>query len=850
MKRTGISRRSFLSWASGVLGSMSLGKGVGLGQTPSHSFSSRPDLMLWYDKPASRWVDALPIGSGRLGAMVFGAGGDGAANRELLALNEDTIWSGKPVDGNNLDAHNHLAEVRRAVLEQQDYHLADQICRKMQGLFAEAYQPLGNLRIEFDHSPDVTGYRRELDLDTAIAATQYSIDGVQYRREVFASAPDRVIVVRVTASRPHALHATISLDGELVREVTTLSNRSLVLHGKAPLHVAGAGHPAGAEPVAFSDVAGEGMYFAAILRVIPEGGTCSSQNDAQGRPKLVIANASAFTLLLSAASGFRGFDQLPDTPIEVIVGNCSHDLNIAAAKSPATLRERHIADHQRLFRRTSLYLPADPKAVLLPTDARLANYQPGDAALLALYFAYGRYLLIASSRPGSQPANLQGIWNDQVRPPWSSNWTVNINLQMNYWSAETCNLGECAEPLFDFIADLSKTGARAAQETYRMPGWCSHHNVDLWRLANPVGEGVGAPKWANWGMSGPWLCAHLYEHFRFTGNLNFLRTRAYPLMKGAATFCLAWLIEDGKGRLTTCPSESTENDFMAPDGKPAMTSAGCTMDIALIRELFGNCITAAHLLGLDRDFAQQLKAALAKLLPYQVGRYGQLQEWSIDFVESTPGQRHMSHLYPLYPGSEFTPQGTPELAKAARISLERRIANGGAYTGWSRAWAIAFWARLQQGDMALDSLGALLRHDTELSLLEVQNAGKKPIFQIDGNLGATAGIAELLLQSHDGTVRLLPALPSVWREGSYKGLCARGGLEIDLEWNAGKPSRCRIRCTQSGTFRLQAPKGEKIISITGSTRHAFTTLPDGSVEVKMDAGRSYQLRFSPVNVDM
>jgi alpha-L-fucosidase 2 len=515
------------------------------------------------------------------------------------------------------------------------------------------------------------------------------------------------------------------------------------------------------------------------------------------------------------------------------------------------LRQRHIADYQSLFQRVSLNLESVPlnlesmPRASMPTDERLASFAATpDPSLLALYFQYGRYLLISSSRPGSQPANLQGLWSYQVQPPWSSNWTSNINIEMNYWPAQTCNLSECARPLFDLIEGLRQTGARTAQETYGLPGWVSHHNIDLWRASNPVGMGVGAPTWANWCMSGPWLCAHLYEHYRFTRDRKFLGTRAYPAMKGAAEFCLAWLIEDGEGHLTTCPSESTENDFMAPDGKSAMTSAGCTMDMALIRELFSNCIAAAKELGIDAEFAQKLDAAHARLIPYRIGRYGQLQEWSIDFEESTPGQRHMSHMYPLYPGREITPRDTPELARAARVSLQRRLANGGAYTGWSRAWAIAFWARLADGDQAWESLSMLMQHSTNRNLFDTHPAGKTSIFQIDGNFGATAAIAELLLQSHTGVIELLPALPAAWPAGEVKGLRARGSVEIDLRWAGSKAASAVIRPDFSGEYRFRAPAGQKIRSINAGTEAVMQMLSDDSIAVTLEAKRRYRVRFA------
>lgn len=830
----GLSRRTFMASAAASALVVPSAK-------PTAQDGARSSL-LWFETPAQAWIDAFPVGNGRLGGMVYGGGPTGEHGVEFLTLNEDTLWSGMPRDGNNRQAPRFLEGVRKAVLEERDYHKADVFVRKMQGAFAQAFQPAGACKIEFEHGDDVTEYRRELCLETARVRTMYTVDGTRWTREVFASKPAGIIVIRLQASRAGALKAKVSLEGELARTIAHRGSNELVLNGKAPVDVIGAGHPHSDHPVTFSDVDGEGMRYVCLLRAIVSGGTCHAVSDEHGAVALQIEGTAA-TLLLDVRTGFQGYNRIPDRPSNLLEDDCRTVLNAAEQRTYQELLDEHMRDHSALYTRVSLHLEGQRNSELLPTNKRLSAYSSTDTTLSELYFNFGRYLLIASSRPGTQPANLQGIWNDQVQPPWSSNWTTNINLQMNYWLAETCNLSECAEPLFAFIEDLAVTGRRAAKETYALPGWCAHHNIDLWRSANPVGEGVGAPTWANWAMSGPWLCAHLYEHYLFTLDQQFLK-RIYPVLRDCAEFCLAWLVEDGRGHLTTCPSESTENDFTAPDGKKAMTSAGCTMDIALTRELFQNVTAAAKLLSTDAEFAVQLRKALSRLPEYKVGRYGQLQEWSEDFAESTPGQRHMSHLYPLFPGNEITPWRTPTLADAARKSLERRLAAGGAYTGWSRAWAINFWARLGDGDKAEESLAMLMKVSTNGNLFDTHPHSPAPIFQIDGNLGATAAIAEMLLQSHDGAVRLLPALPSRWSEGSVSGLRARGAVEVDLRWEKGNAMYCGLRAMRSGELVVVPPKGQNVTSVNQAGRRMPLTQHEGQVRFLAEGGKRYTLRFS------
>jgi alpha-L-fucosidase 2 len=798
-------------------------------------------LQLWYREPAQQWVDSLPLGNGRLGAMVMGV-----VREERIFLNEDTLWSGYPTDGNEPKGPEYLKEVRRLVLQHKDYAAADVACRKLQGPNTQSYQPLGELKLTFDDLESTFDYRRELDLDTAVCTTTYRSGSTRIRREVLASAPDQVIAIRIEAQGTQKLSLSVGFSS-LFKAWTVEPDGSarLRLRAKAPVH-SDPNYVNSGDPVLFSDAEGKGMRCEALLEARAEGGTITA-----GATSLRIENAAAVVLLVAAGTGFRGYDKLPDLSAEEIHARCSKTLDKASGRTWAQIRQAHVADHQKLFRRVALQLSlssgASSEAAKLPTDERLKSYasQP-DPSLAALYFQYGRYLLIASSRPHTQAANLQGIWSDNIRPPWSSNYTTNINVQMNYWLAETCNLADCHAPMFDLIEDLSHNGARTAKELYDLPGWVVHHNSDLWRASNPVGEKTGDPRWANWAMAGPWLCEHLWEHYAFSGDREFLRQRAWPLMKGAAEFVLAWLVDDGSGQLTTCPSESPENGFTTKDGKNASTTAGCTMDLTLIRELFKNCVAATKVLGVDADFAEKLWATQKRLPSFKKGSQGQLLEWSEEFPEPEPGHRHMSHLYGAYPSAVFTWKRTPDWMEAVRKSLDLRLKSGGGYTGWSAAWIVNLRARLRDGAKAGEAVSKLLTQSTHKNLFDTHPAGPgKYIFQIDGNFGGPAGIAEMLLQSHDGEVALLPALPPDWSDGSFRGLRARGGLTVRLEWKNGKAVSAELSPSQSGEFTLRPPKGQKIAAVRqGSTTHPLRANANGSVTVELAAGADVKVEFA------
>ena len=622
------------------------------------------NLKLWYDQPADIWEEALPLGNGKTGAMVFGH-----VKTEHLQLNDNTLWSGYPRPGNNPDAPKYLPLLRKAIFD-GDYGKANLYWKRMQGTYSARYLPLGDLFLDFDHQ-DTTRYYRDLDLNTAIASVSYTADGVRYHREVFISHPDHVLVLRITANKKKSISFSARLQSKLHFKTASDGTDGLLLNGKAPMYVA---HRA-SDPlqVVYDDADGEGMNFQVRMKIKAEGGTVLSNDSI-----LSVTKADMVTIYLTEATSFNGFDKSPGLEGKDPAIEARSNMESAIQKTFAQLRQTHIDDYQHLFKRVHFDLGADHEALKLPTDDRLIRFSEGkqDNQLQALYYQFGRYLLISSSRPGGPPANLQGIWNNKVQPPWGSNYTININTEMNYWPAEVTNLAECHEPLFDYINNLSVTGAETAKVNYGIDqGWCAHHNSDIWAKSSPAGgyqwDSNSHPRWACWPMAGAWLSEHLWQHFLFTGDKAFLKTEGWPRMKGAAQFMLAWLVEGPDGYLVTNPSTSPEHTFTI-DGKQYELTMASTMDMAIIRELLGNCIQACDILGTDQDFKAQLQHAKDRLYPYHIGQYGQLQEWFKDWDDPNDKHRHISQLYGLYPGTQIQPGINHELAQAAKQTLIER----------------------------------------------------------------------------------------------------------------------------------------------------------------------------------
>jgi alpha-L-fucosidase 2 len=763
------------------------------------------DKRLWYEKAAKLWTDALPIGNGRLGAMIFGK-----VQTERLQLNEDSVWFGGVRQGDNPDAQKYINEIRRLLMEGKQQEAEDLAQMSMMSLPKSLYpyHPLGDLNIWYDGDKGkVEDYVRELDIDTAVARVGYSFNGVRHERELFSSAVDQVIAVKITSEHPGGLNLRFNFSRRPFDPGTqTIAPDTLILQGKS---------------------GADGVEYCAVLKAEQQGGTLRAIGDF-----LSIRGADSITLYVAAGTTFRYEDPKAE---------CLRQVENAATKTYEKIREDHIANYKSLFDRVSLQLGEPGESgenAMLPTDVRLQKFQEGehDPGLIQLYFNFGRYLMISCSRPGSNPANLQGIWNENFTPPWESKYTININAEMNYWPAEIGNLAECHEPLFDLIARIRVNGRKTAREVYGCRGFVAHHNTDMWGSSQVEGNYMPASIWP---LGAAWLSLHLWEHYRFGSDQAFLRERAYPVLCEAAEFFLDYLVEDDKGRLITGPSTSPENEFYGPTGEKGCLSMGPSMDSQIIYCLLTACIEASRILNADEELRKQWENVRERLPKPQIGKYGQLMEWVEDWEEVTQGHRHISHLFALHPGDMIHVRRTPEWSQAARVTLERRLAAGGGHTGWSRAWIINFWARLEDAEKAYENLRLLLIKSTLPNLFD-----NHPPFQIDGNFGGIAGIMEMLLQSHQDELTLFPALPAAWDKGSIRGIRARGGYELELEWNNGVLEQGVIKAGHDGVCRVRCMRSSGPLTVEANGKQVQFTETDSVLEFEAAAGAVYVIKPS------